>query len=71
MNPEQLETLKAAIRVKLGLHCDVPALIRGLPKRHAVEWSTTETADFILRQFACNESETQLLTRPKFQIGNE
>jgi len=69
---EQLQTLRAAVRVKLGLSADVTALIRGLPQRHAVEMSLAETANFVLGRFACdNETETQILNRRPWAIGNE
>lgn len=61
MNTDQLETLRAAVLVKLGeeIHADgIRALRRGLPQRHAVEWPLTEAADFVLRQFATGETET-------------
>jgi hypothetical protein len=38
-------------------------LVRGLPQRHAVEFSLTQTADFILRGFALGQTETVLLER--------
>jgi hypothetical protein len=70
---DQEATLRAAIRVKLGIGApDIPALVRGLPQRHMLELGLTQTADFILRRFACGETETEFIERQRpFSIGNE
>jgi len=69
--PEQMATLRAAVRAKLGLPCRMKDLIRGLPKNHAVQFTLADIADFVLRQFACEQSETEVLIRKKFQLGDE
>lgn len=67
MTSEQEGTLRAAVRVQLGLHPgDVHDLIRGLPKRHAVEWSLNQAAEFVLREFATGASETTILAIDKY-----
>lgn len=72
MTDEEIQTLRAAVQVKLGLACDaagIAALVRGLPQRHAVELSLSDTADFILRRFACQETETAYLERRRIHPG--
>lgn len=72
MTPEDLDTLRAAVRIKLDLpRPDVAALIRGLPRRHAVEFGLTQAADFILIQFASGASETTILERDRPGAGDK
>ena len=61
MTAEETESLIAAVAVKLELPVSVPALIRGLPKRHAVTLSLHETADYILARWSRGATETELL----------
>lgn len=62
MSNDELETLVAAVSVKQELPVNVPALVRGMPKRHAVELSLNECADFILRRWQLGaDLETTIL----------
>ena len=61
-----LDVLRAALRVRLSLPVGedgINALRKAMPQRHAVEWPLTEAADYVLRQFATGESETQFIQR--------
>jgi len=71
MTPEQLEIIRQAVRQKFGMGCDVKLLLGGLPKRHAVEWTLSEASDFILRQFATDQSETQLINRKTDKLRDD
>ena len=66
MTDQELATLRAAVRVKLGHALDADGyttLCNGLPQRHGVVLSLTDTADFILRRFILGEGETAILAR--------
>lgn len=63
MTNDQLETLLAAVCVRCELPVNVPALVRGLPQRHAVQMSLKETANFVLEGWQSGKSETALLSR--------
>lgn len=66
MTDQELATLRAAVRVKLGHALDpegYTALCHGLPRRPGVVLSLSDTADFILRRFVLGEGETQILAR--------
>jgi hypothetical protein len=65
-SPRDLATLRAALLVKTNRTLtpdDYKALAAGLPQRRAVQMSTSDTADFVIRRFLGEDSETQFFQR--------
>lgn len=66
MSAEEIVTLRAAVRVLLGMElakADYDALTRGLPAHRPTQMGVTQAAQFIARRFVTDQGETEILRR--------